>query len=507
MITEKVLSQSTVFEHNKDFDAHYFRIPFMGVTKKGTLIAGGDIRYVDSSDYNHIDIGIARSEDGGLTWIDKQIVHKRRGIHPEHSRKMDGCILVDQVTGRIFIFAVAIDVHMHLDSEDHKMQDLVYVYSDDDGKTWSQEISLKKFYDEGCNLFFQGPGNGIQLEDGTLVIPIQRWVPPHTHIRAQAGIIYSKDHGETWHRSETLIDTYSSESSVVEYRPNEILISSRTPLTDARGFYTTKDLGKTWVTHESNNTIYERGGCQSPILKFIAPNQKTYGVYVAPQHNGICWERSKLTLFATDDFINWNTITEVLHLSNDGYSSLTYDENKQALYLLTEQKGDLVCHNLSLYLPVIMTNHKTYDHQALSKSSRFPAYTMGHYMKTSHKDHWYKLLTLKLKPNSFALLSLHVLGFHHDATITLRAKEQSPDCYCTENIELISSLPLKLIPTVKEDDYFVYELYYQATTPDTLSLAVQNCMLSDFDQAKLQISTSFQDHTLETSFEVLPHSN
>ncbi|MDA3729964.1 sialidase family protein [Niameybacter massiliensis] len=507
MFAQNVLPQSIVFEHNQDFNSNYFRIPFMTITKKGTLIAGSDIRYVDASDYNMIDIGIARSEDGGKTWIDKQIVHHRRGIHPEHSRKMDGCIVVDHVTGRIFLFALALDLHMHLDSHNHKMQDLVYAYSDDDGKTWSEEISLKKFYDDDCNLFLQGPGNGIQLEDGTLVIPIQRWVPPNTNIRSTAGIVYSTDHGETWHQGETRIDTYTSESSVVEYKSNQILMSCRAPLTDARAFYTTSDLGKTWVPHISNNTIYERGGCQSPILKFTAPNHKTYGVYATPQHSGISWERNKLTLMATDDFIHWNTIAEVIHDSNDGYSCFTYDETNQALYLLTEQRGNIVCHNLSCYLPAIMQNHTTYDHQAISKVHRFPVYSMGHYLNMTHQDEWYKLLTLKLKANSFALLNLNVLGFHHNDTIILRAKQHNTDAHDLEHIEVTSTLPLQLVPTLKEDDYFVYELYLQATTLDTLSLAVQNCMISDLEQAVLQITTTFQDATLESSLETLPTTN
>ncbi|MEG0578752.1 MAG: sialidase family protein, partial [Niameybacter sp.] len=389
----------------------------------------------------------------------------------------------------------------------NKMQDLVYAYSDDDGKTWSEEISLKKFYDDACNLFLQGPGNGIQLENGTLVIPIQRWVPPHTNIRSTAGIIYSTDHGATWHQSETRIETYSSESSIVEYKPNEILISCRTPLTDARGFYTTSDLGTTWTPHTSNNTLYELGGCQSPLLKFTAPNQKEYCVYATPQHTGISWQRSKLTLMVTDDYIHWNTIAEVLHTSNDGYSCFTYDNQAQALYLLTEQKGDIVCHNLSCYLPAIMQNTASYDHQAISKVHRFPTYSMGHYLNITHKDEWYKLLTLKLKPNSFALLNLHILGFEHNNAVTLRAKQQDDAHHNLDLVELTSDLPLTLVPTLKEDDYFVYEVYYQATTPDTLSLSVQNCMLSDFDGARLTIATTFQDGTLETSIKTLPTTN
>lgn len=505
MFSTHCMPTSFVFKQNEDFDAHYFRIPFMTITKKGTLIAGGDIRYVDASDYNLIDIGIARSLDGGNTWIDKQIVHRKRGLHPEHSRKMDGCILVDYITGRIFLFALALDVQWHLDTPTHEGKDLVYCYSDDDGITWSDEISLKNLYDDGCNLYLQGPGNGIQLEDGTLVIPIQRWVAPEATNRAQAGILYSKDHGETWHQGPSLIDTYTSESSIIEYLPNQILMSCRSPLTDARGVYTTKDLGETWLPHPSHHTLYERGGCQSPLLKFTAPNQKDYAVYAAPQHTGTPWERHKLTLMASDDFVHWHTIAEVIHGATDGYSCFTYDTKNQQLYLLCEQHGSLVCYQLSAFLPAIMSNYPTYTNQALSKMHPFPTYALGHYLHMSHQDHWYKLLTLKLKPDAFALLKLDVLGFYHDANILLRIKQGNTPHLSDGKKELTSSLPLQLLTAGKEGDFFVYDLYLQAMTPDTLSLTVKNCMLSQHDCAQLSIHTSFQDPTLEQSLATLPH--
>lgn len=94
MNTNLIFPKYPVFTSHKDFSSNYFRIPFLDITPKGTLIAGGDVRYQDSSDYNQIDIAITRSIDFGCIWINKQIVHKRSGLHP-HSRKMNGCILVD----------------------------------------------------------------------------------------------------------------------------------------------------------------------------------------------------------------------------------------------------------------------------------------------------------------------------------------------------------------------------------------------------------------------------
>lgn len=512
MASQITLESTVVFEPLKDFKSNYFRIPFLTITPEGALLAGSDVRYTDSTDYNQIDMGIARSEDGGKTWTNKEIVFKHNNLH-EHSRKMDGSIIVDQVTGRIFLFALSLDLHRHLDATDNKMQSFVYKYSDDDGRTWSEEMSLRHFYDDECILFFQGPGNGIQLQDGTLVLPIQRWVSTSYRDRSQAGIIYSKDHGVTWEKCETLIDTYTSESAVVEYKTNEILISCRSPLTDARGFYTTNDLGKTWKTHTSHDTLLEFGGCQSAFLKITAPNQKTYALHTAPQQVHCPWERNKLTLMATDDYIHWNYISEIIHLQSDGYTCMTYDENKHELYLLGEQKGSIVFYNLTCFLPLIMQNTRSYEHQALSTIHTYPVYSQGHYSALSHPDKWYKLLDVHTKKEGFLLLNLNLLSFNNNEMVTLKMKQTTEDHHDLVNCSLThTSLEtssthgtLALIPTHSAEGTFYYELYYKHPEADTMSISVVNCLAAHREKTNFRLTTSFQDPNLEKYVSELPH--
>ncbi len=507
----KILEKVTIFKGGEDFNSKSFRIPFMATTKKGTIIAGGDVRYISDSDYNIIDIGVCRSEDGGKTWTDKQVIIKNNGIM-EDSRKMDACIVVNNITGRIFIFALSLDLKPHLDCNNNEKQSLVYVYSDDDGKTWSKEIDLKHLYDEDAILFFQGPGNGIQLKDGTLVIPVQRWVENiHKH-RSFAGIVYSKDNGETWHKNETFLDFYTSESAIIEYKENEILMTSRSPLTNARAFYTTSDLGKTWKRHEANNTILERGGCQSPLFKFTAPNGKEYGLYAAVQHTGIVWERYKLTLFASDDYINWHKISEIVHTRNHGYSCIAYSEERNELYILTEYDDSLHFYNITCFLPAIMQNIPNYDSQALSKVSEYPSYSKGHYFNIREKENWYKIAHLKLKKDAFCFLKLNFLGFNTntDLTIKINQKEELKDL---TNIQFEANKfngnneKFAIVPIAKEDDFFIYEIFYKQNNTDRLSVSILNSLCSNFGNADFRVLTNFQDDNIEDeSISNLPNS-
>ena len=62
--------------------------------------------------------------------------------------------------------------------------------------TWSDVYSItEQVKGLKWNLFFNGPGNGMVMQDGKLVFPAQYWdenAMPH------ATIIYSDDHGKSW---------------------------------------------------------------------------------------------------------------------------------------------------------------------------------------------------------------------------------------------------------------------------------------------------------------------
>ncbi|WP_423800707.1 sialidase domain-containing protein [Neobacillus sp. SAB-20_R2A] len=78
-------------------------------------------------------------------------------------------------------------------------------YSDDEGKTWTGPIDLNNQVKEEWMIFLgTGPGNGIQLtegpNEGRLVFPVYFL---NEYNRQASAVIYSDDHGKTWHRGES----------------------------------------------------------------------------------------------------------------------------------------------------------------------------------------------------------------------------------------------------------------------------------------------------------------
>ena len=86
-----------------------YRIPGLVTTMKGTLVGVYDIRHDNSRDLQgDIDIGISRSTDGGRTWgpmIVAMDMGEWDGLPQELNGIGDPCILVDEVTGDLLVFA------------------------------------------------------------------------------------------------------------------------------------------------------------------------------------------------------------------------------------------------------------------------------------------------------------------------------------------------------------------------------------------------------------------
>lgn len=265
--------------HAGDDGAAAFRIPGLVTTNKGTLLGVYDVRYNSSVDLQeHIDIGLSRSIDGGKTW-EKMRLPLAFGEYGELPAAQNGVgdpsILVDTKTNTIWIVAAwthgmgnqrawwssqqGMDVN-------HTAQ-LVLVKSTDDGKTWSEPINItEQVKHPEWYFLLQGPGRGIAMEDGTLVFPIQYIGKDRI---PNAGIMYSKDRGETW-TIHNHARTNTTEAQVAEVVPGTLMLNMRDNRGGSRAVYTTSDLGMTWKEHESSRTALPEPVCMASLISVKA---------------------------------------------------------------------------------------------------------------------------------------------------------------------------------------------------------------------------------------------
>ncbi len=261
--------------HAGDAGVAAYRIPGLVTANDGTLCAVYDIRHNSSRDLQaDIEVGLSRSLDGGRTWLPMQVVMSKGetgGLPRAQNGVGDPAILVDEHTGTLWIAAVwahgmGSQMAWHASqpglTPDATAQ-LLVARSDDNGCTWSAPINLtQQLKDSSWYFFFQGPGRGITMDDGTLVFAAQYIdslrVP-------SACILYSSDHGTTWHVSAPARPN-TTESQCAEITSGTLMLNMRDNRGGSRAVYTTTDMGSTWQEHPSNRSALIEPVCMASLL-------------------------------------------------------------------------------------------------------------------------------------------------------------------------------------------------------------------------------------------------
>lgn len=242
--------QQTLFKAADEQGYACFRIPAIVKSTKNTLLAFAEGRVDNCGDTGDIDMVLKRSTDGGRTWSPLQLVNSGGG--DTHGNPVP---IVDRVTGRIFLFTTynaGRDDAGPCDTPCARTPHLQY--SDDDGATWSApvDISAQVKKPEWDWWVATGPVHGIQLTKGRhagrLVFGVSGEAGNGTAAYANdAALVYSDDHGRTWHVGATGRTTFPPGGTFTQ-KPQEITV---TELADGSVYAGARDQGGTAVGNRS----------------------------------------------------------------------------------------------------------------------------------------------------------------------------------------------------------------------------------------------------------------
>ncbi|CCH28453.1 exo-alpha-sialidase [Actinosynnema sp. NPDC047251] len=217
-----------------------YRIPALVRTASGALLAFAEGRRSPScADRGDIDLVVRRSTNDGRTWSPTRVVLRGFGDNPfAPYTRGNPAPVVDAQTGRVFLLSTsnpAVPGGERLPWVQH---------SDDDGLTWSTSRQIPaSFAGSTRGWFATGPSHGVQLRNGNLVVGAHQGVDGHVY----AGVLYSTDHGDTWHASTTpdsLVEgkLNPGEMSVAELPNGDVYVAGRNHI--ATGHHRTRAISK-----------------------------------------------------------------------------------------------------------------------------------------------------------------------------------------------------------------------------------------------------------------------
>ncbi len=212
-------------------ETNYYHIPGLVVTAKGTVLAYASWREAGDTDWGNIHTVLRRSTDGGKTWgPEHKIAHLGEPVEAivrssppkpkghENDVTVDNPIAIPETNGVVhFIYCV-------------EYRRVFYMRSDDDGLTWSRPVEISKVFEKyrpqfDWKIVATGPGHGIQLKNGRLIVPF--WLATggkegYHHAPSITAVLYSDNHGTNWQGGDIVaVGTGSGSDTNLFHNPNE----------------------------------------------------------------------------------------------------------------------------------------------------------------------------------------------------------------------------------------------------------------------------------------------
>ncbi len=306
------LESITVFQAGQGA-YHTYRIPSLITTPKGTLLAFVEGRKNGRGDTGDIDLLLRRSSDGGKNWGEIQVVWND-GVNTCGNP----CPVIDQSTGTIWLLLthnLKGDLEKDIVEGTSKGSRTAWVTkSTDDGVTWAAPVEITKSVKQSdWTWYATGPGVGIQLKSGRLLIPCDNKVAV-TKAR-QSHVIYSDDHGGTW-KLGGVVGPNCNESQAIERTDGTVVLNMRSYESHNRRFVATSTDGGLTFSKPVEDPILIEPVCQASILRY--PGEPSRVLFSNPAST----KRDNLTVrLSLDEARTWPT-SRVLHPGFAAYSCL-----------------------------------------------------------------------------------------------------------------------------------------------------------------------------------------
>ena len=323
-----------IFEARKEGYKTY-KVPGITVSKNNVVLATAEARPGDGKDWDFNDVIIRRSFDEGETFEKRQMVASHKDIGPGPISNF--VMIPDLKNGRI------IAVYCWNYSR------VFRIFSDDDGETFTKPKEITETFNKFQNEYnwkvcATGPGHGIQLTNGRMIIPV--WLSDGSESGHRPSIIssiYSDDNGLSWQRGEIvcqhndIIDENilinPSETIPVQLSDGSVMLNIRSEsLIDRRLIAISPNGATNWEIIGFDKALLEPV-CMASIIKSNQLNDKKSNdiLFINPDNiennmippgNNLRHDRKRLTAkLSFDDAKTWY-INKIIEKGPSSYSDV-----------------------------------------------------------------------------------------------------------------------------------------------------------------------------------------
>ena len=323
-----------------------YRIPGIVVTNKGTVIVYGESRtnfnldgHSTNADLLQFDMYIRRSEDGGNTFGDP--IYLARGdeyFKAGYGATINNIVIMCGKDDRLHMI-YSCNVGRRI--KDDLVGGVFYIYSDDDGVTWSapREITDELGRGTNWNELACGPGHGICTKSGRLITAA--WIDYSNQVSPYSvHTVYSDDNGATWNFGEK-ISNNRDESCIAELSDGSLMVNSRQHTwTDKKVPFRHVSISKTGIDGWSETTPDTElidPACMGSICSVDIDGLPHALLFI---NCSILFGRRNVTVKCSfDDGKTWPGQL-IIDKSNGGYSDIAVDKNGKVYVIYEIVSGD-----------------------------------------------------------------------------------------------------------------------------------------------------------------------
>ena len=253
-----------------------YRIPALVVTPQQTALAACEARKTGRGDWDHVDIFLRRSADGGRTWEPARCLVGQADV-PADATRNPAAVAAGLGKEGAFTLNNPTWIADPSTGETHLLYCIEYarafvITTRDGGKTFSSAREITRVFDKfrdrdgyAWRVLAIGPGHGVRLSSGRLVTAV--WLSTgeggHTHRPSACATLYSDDRGVTWQAGEIVArdpDPLSnpSECAIAETEPGRVIMNIRSESPrNRRAFAVSADGATRWSTPTFDETLWE----------------------------------------------------------------------------------------------------------------------------------------------------------------------------------------------------------------------------------------------------------